>query len=32
VAADYCGDAVATLVVDWFERVTATHDAAHVAR
>jgi carboxylesterase len=32
VAADYCGDAVATLVVDWFERVSATHDAAHVAR
>jgi carboxylesterase len=28
IAADYCRDSVATLVVDWFERVAASQDTA----
>jgi esterase/lipase len=32
LTADYCKDSVATLVVDWFEQVSAVHDAAPTAR
>ncbi|MEW5914846.1 MAG: alpha/beta fold hydrolase [Gemmatimonadota bacterium] len=32
LTADYCKDAVATLVVDWFEQVNAARDAAATTR